>query len=975
MGREARAVREWADDGSFHTRLRWDERIRLTYVTDALGQQTWHYYDALGYTYRVRHPDGRSEWLFRDGAKNVVRHVHPDGTTDRYRFDERSNLLHHIRADHSEVFYAYDDQDRLIKTRDAEGGLWLRSYDARGHLEETVDPLGNKTRFTNSPAGLPVAVEDAKGNQTSLEYDAAGQLLTYTDCSSKSSTWEYNDLGQMTVFTDALGQSTHYEYQTGQLSKVTYPDKTEELFQRDAEGRLLTHIDPLGQRTCWSYTQAGLLAERLDAARNTLRYEWDRLGRLTALVNENRRRTEFRYDPVGRLLRETGFDDQATHYRYDEDTGALASVVDGRREIQVRFDPLGRLLERHAQRGSESQRETFAYDGNGQLIQASNAQSKVHWFYDAAGNMLREHQYYLGLSTPAVAVWRHEYDELNQRTATVRPDGHRVSWLTYGSGHLQALSLDEHDLVGYERDDLHREIARHQGNLLRQTQTWDPAGRLQEQWLSGDNDTTFSLRRLYHYDAASQLTTLEDSRRGTLSYQYDPIGRLLAAQSRLGSETFRFDPAGNLLDPDAYKRRPLEQTHVREALLDNVLRSYGGNRYEYDERGNEIRRWQDDKQSQLTWDLFDRLVGFRDDRLSVIYGYDPLGRRLWKKSTPHYRPDPWAGSGWNAQEHQRKARELGCNTYLYGWDGDNLAFESTRERDGIAGRIVHYVYEPGSFVPVAQAVRHQGIQFLSEPKYESGYRFDQDPIWHDEPEPQPFDALAWYHCDALGTPLELTDQNGKLVWSAESLAWGQTRQHRPESAERTRFNNPLRFQGQYHDHETGLHYNRHRYYDPEIGRFISKDPIGLAGGWNVYAYAPNPVGWVDPFGLARRQGITPNGRGTRTIIEGGNLPEPVIGYSGNAGGSGPRHPVVAEAYGSVPDAQRQMPYHGWCGEPDALSNIAEINNVQSLQDLRSIVRGATSTTFRNDGKPLKFCNSCAHVMNQLGICDGTINGN
>ncbi|WP_409281003.1 RHS repeat-associated core domain-containing protein, partial [Pseudomonas defluvii] len=63
--------------------------------------------------------------------------------------------------------------------------------------------------------------------------------------------------------------------------------------------------------------------------------------------------------------------------------------------------------------------------------------------------------------------------------------------------------------------------------------------------------------------------------------------------------------------------------------------------------------------------------------------------------------------------------------------------------------------------------------------------------------------------------------------------------------------NPLRFQGQYHDHETGLHYNRYRYYDPLVGRFISKDPIGYAGGLNLYVYAPNPIFWIDPLGLAR----------------------------------------------------------------------------------------------------------------------------
>jgi len=74
LGPDARAVRGWADDGSFDTRLEWDRNIRLTYVTDAHGQETWHYYDILGYTYRIIHPDKRSEWLFHDEAKNVTTH-------------------------------------------------------------------------------------------------------------------------------------------------------------------------------------------------------------------------------------------------------------------------------------------------------------------------------------------------------------------------------------------------------------------------------------------------------------------------------------------------------------------------------------------------------------------------------------------------------------------------------------------------------------------------------------------------------------------------------------------------------------------------------------------------------------------------------------------------------------------------------------------------------------------------------------
>ncbi|RZI54285.1 MAG: RHS repeat protein, partial [Pseudomonas sp.] len=114
-GPDAKAVREWADDGSFDTRLAWDENIRLTYVTDALGHETRHYYDSLGYTYRICHADGRSEWFFRDSAKNIIRHVHTDGSTDRYRYDKLSNLTEHTRADHSVMNYAYDDKSHLIK--------------------------------------------------------------------------------------------------------------------------------------------------------------------------------------------------------------------------------------------------------------------------------------------------------------------------------------------------------------------------------------------------------------------------------------------------------------------------------------------------------------------------------------------------------------------------------------------------------------------------------------------------------------------------------------------------------------------------------------------------------------------------------------------------------------------------------------------------------------------------------------------
>ncbi|RQQ91390.1 RHS repeat-associated core domain-containing protein [Burkholderia stagnalis] len=152
-----------------------------------------------------------------------------------------------------------------------------------------------------------------------------------------------------------------------------------------------------------------------------------------------------------------------------------------------------------------------------------------------------------------------------------------------------------------------------------------------------------------------------------------------------------------------------------------------------------------------------------------------------------------------------------------------------------------YLHEPGTFVPLAR---------LDETLVEAAFiatgtdgRFVQVPA-------KTRHATLLYQNDHLGTPQELLDESGKVVWLGRYKAWGGEKTVWQAQPERHEAGNPIRFQGQYHDAETGLHYNRHRYYDPHSGRFISKDPIGLAGGINVYQYAPNPTGWVDPLGLS-----------------------------------------------------------------------------------------------------------------------------
>ncbi|MDP9939108.1 RHS repeat-associated protein [Pseudomonas sp. 3400] len=108
--------------------------------------------------------------------------------------------------------------------------------------------------------------------------------------------------------------------------------------------------------------------------------------------------------------------------------------------------------------------------------------------------------------------------------------------------------------------------------------------------------------------------------------------------------------------------------------------------------------------------------------------------------------------------------------------------------------------------------------------------------------------LRYYHTDPNGLPQQLTEDDGRCIWQARYQVWGNTLAEQQESFFVEEQN--LRFQGQYLDRETGLHYNTFRFYDPDIGRFISPDPIGLAGGINLFQYAPEPFGWVDPWGWA-----------------------------------------------------------------------------------------------------------------------------
>ncbi|MFO3713032.1 RHS repeat-associated core domain-containing protein, partial [Pseudomonas amygdali pv. tabaci] len=297
------------------------------------------------------------------------------------------------------------------------------------------------------------------------------------------------------------------------------------------------------------------------------------------------------------------------------------------------------------------------------------------------------------------------------------------------------------------------------------------------------------IHRRYEYDPAGELSRTLDKLRGETQYEYEANGQLLARNTGrvVDGEEFRYDAAANRLNFNTSRF-----DHVK----DNRLRQWANHEYKYDAWGNLIEkvvgivRWQ-----TFTYDCENRLVKtetMADTQVESTssYQYDSLGRRVAKQS--------------DIKGHTDHKRFL--------WQGLRMLREESPGQSSL------YIYEPGSYAPLARV---------------------------DEKEGEVENKVYYFHTDQIGTPLEMTDAEGQIVWQAKYRAWGAVEKLVVNEVEQN-----LRFQGQYFDVETGLHYNTFRYYDPEIGRFITQDPIGLDGGYNLYQYNLNPIRWIDVTGLA-----------------------------------------------------------------------------------------------------------------------------
>jgi RHS repeat-associated protein len=382
-------------------------------------------------------------------------------------------------------------------------------------------------------------------------------------------------------------------------------------------------------------------------------------------------------------------------------------------------------------------------------------------------------------------------------------------------------------------------VLRECSNRTREWLQYDHEGRLEGRMTSrqrpGGGAIGWGAR--YGYSPEGDLLSVSDSVRGTTQYQVDEAHRLIGETTPSGEQLqWTFDAANNLVDGSARSRLSLHPGNRADATSTEV--------FEHDRRDRlTVRRHRDGPVTRYQYDSFDMLEEIEridgERTTSWRAAYDAIGRRLW---TEVCRP------GLDGRRRE------------FYWDGDRLAAELDP-----AGRLRIYLY-----------AGHDALAPLAFVDYD------------DRSAAPARGRLYHVFCDGAGMPLHVEDERGEIVWWASRVdPWGKLAVH--ESAQ-VEYN--LRWPGHYFDQETGLHYNRYRYYDPELGRYLTPDPIGYRGSdVNLYAYCTNPLVQVDVLGLAHSgKGDGPDTRSTSADVDGSDPPPraPADGPEAPPGGYPPR---------------------------------------------------------------------------------------
>ncbi|MBC3248535.1 RHS repeat protein, partial [Pseudomonas lurida] len=642
--------------------------------------------------------------------------------------------------------------------------------------------------------------------------------------------------GDVTRRTDPDGNATDYSYnQYGQLVGVWYPDHSCQRLVWNERGQLLEEQLPNDGIKRYRYDDLGRQVAREDEHGALTQYQWDSVGRLIRVVLPGGACREYSYNAYGKITSERDELGNVTRYEYADGLHLISRRInaDGS-QVKYRYDNVRLLLTEIENEVGETYR--LQYHSNGLIQQETGFDGqRTAYVYDLNGNLQEKTEHG---DDGSRLVTRYERDHAGRLVGKTLPDGNKVDYAYDHQGNLLSVE-DGHWALTYEYDVQNRLTAEHQGwGTLRYG--YDACGHLHNLRLPDNNRLTFNhakgghlatvelngetltshlykagqehqrqqgqLISHYHYDDQQRLHAHAVTQQAYTLYQrqydYDKSSNLTRLlDTRKGEHRYHYDPLSRLTraehtqdEQERFGHDPagnllMQNRPGPDIVAGNRLMIQGDHHYDYDAYGNLIRERRGKGHTLVTeyrYDCQHRLIGIKT----------PDGQ------TASYRYDPFG---------RRISKTIDGITTEFFWQGDTLIAEHH------ANRHRSYLYEPNTFRPLA----------LLE-----GFGPKETKAYH-------------YQLDHLGTPQELTAPDGEIVWSAHYRAYGEITR-----LDIGKMDNPLRFQGQYFDQESGLHYNRHRYYNPDIGRYLTPDPVKLAGGINAYQYVPNPTGWIDPLGLS-----------------------------------------------------------------------------------------------------------------------------
>lgn len=579
-------------------------------------------------------------------------------------------------------------------------------------------------------------------------------------------------------------------------------------YQYDAMGRVVQETDAYGQSVTYTYDASGNRLTRTDALSRTTTYGYDALNRLVMVTDPAGGVTSYSYDGRDNLVNVTDPRGLTTMYTYNgldqllalasPDTGSTTYTPNAAGQVlnhtnaanqatTYQYDALGRVTQATY---ADGRVVSYSYDqganGAGRLSSVSDADSSVSWIYDADGRVLTRTQV-IG-SGAVTGTLTYSYNSSGQLTSMTLPSGKVVAYGYDVQGRAASLTYDGTAVLGNSQYRPFGGITGWiWGNGQTHARTYDQNGRPD---LVSVGNTVQDL----HYDAAARIDAIVDlaDNSQNRSFSYDTLDRLTGFSGQNSARSWFYDAVGNRTSQSIGTTTESYSYGSTSNRLTEISRSNGpASPYAYTATGHTSS----DGTNSFSYDARERLVGVTTPVATASYLVNPLGQRVRKSVT-------LGGATSSA-------------TFVYDEAGRLVA-----EQDS-AGNQTEYLWLGELPVGVVKGVGGAS-------------------------------TLYYVHADHLSTPRQVTTSGmaNTTVWRWDGEPFGSTPADADPDGDGQVIAFNLRFPGQYHDAETGLHYNYFRDYDPSTGRYIESDPIGLLGGLNTYAYVRNdPLRLVDPRGL------------------------------------------------------------------------------------------------------------------------------